>query len=116
MWTRTQQMQAKGANTWPSPPVVTVSYLVVAGGGGGGGFIGGGAGAGGGAPRMAAVHRRRHGTVRGGDQSDEGEHHPRAHREDAQRGGSVALGGWGCFNYVRFDPTQEGCIQRVPVH
>ena len=49
MWTSRQQMQAKGAGTWPS---FAVDYLIVAGGGGGGGSqtnasSGSGAGAGG---------------------------------------------------------------------
>ena len=44
----TQQMQAKNAGKWPSPPdAFTVEYLVVAGGGGGGYDNGGGGGAGG---------------------------------------------------------------------
>ena len=47
IFTTTQQMQAKGASTWPFAPA-SVSYLVVAGGGtGGSACMGGGGGAGG---------------------------------------------------------------------
>ena len=52
-WTRTQQMQALAAGTWPgASTALSVNFLVVAGGGGGAGVLSpeenaGGAGAGG---------------------------------------------------------------------